>query len=133
MKIEKKYFKILQLYIKRFEQAENTVEAISFLDKMLNLLLEHGNEDERLNNYIKEICQKFNFQLGTNWKKIEIYFPEINSFYSVNKYLFMKEELENKILNNGETAWNRLKSNVLLIFDWCDVRFGQAVPLFIIP
>ncbi len=132
MKLSNFSFKKLNLYIRKFEQSQNTVEAVFFLNEILNLLEKNKYNDERLTNYLNEICEKFNIKLGTNWKKIQLHIPGIDCYYSVNKILFIEDDLKKEILDNGETVLDRLQKNILLGFDWCDVLFGQTVPLHVV-
>ena len=128
MKLHIFSFKKIQLFIKKFETAENTIEAVVYLSKIILMLEQTG--DERVNNFLNKIKEELNFSPGQNWKKMEIDFPELNYSHSINRYLFIEDEVNKENLNN-ETARSLLQKRIISTFDRYEVMFGQMVPLHI--
>jgi len=129
MKLHRFSFKKIQLFIKKFEIAENTIEAVIYLDQIILMLEQTG--DERVNNFLNKIKEELNFSPGQNWKKMEIYFPELDCSHSINRYLFIEDELKKKNLNN-ETPRSLLQKRIISTFDHYEVMFGQMVPLYVV-
>jgi hypothetical protein len=130
MKIQKFSFQKIQLFIKKFEKCQQPIEGILYLKEIALIL--RNVADERANNFLSIVQKEFDILSNDNWKKMEIHFPEINSRESINKYLFMQENLKAALLPSGENAWERLQKNIISTFDRYEVMFGQMVRVEII-
>jgi hypothetical protein len=127
MKISKFAYAKIEVLMKLFEKSENKLHGIRFLRQILLLIQKTG--DQKALDFIQKIQQEIFVDLNESWKTFKLDFPEMNVCYSINKYLFLEEDLKETILGDGKSAWDNLQRRVVALFDTYEVMFGQKVIL----
>jgi len=133
MEITKLILSKIKFNLREFENAENKIEAIYFLKEILFILKKEESKDSRIKNFLDQVQSELNFELGkTNWRKIKLNFPEIGYCYSVDKYLFLKKELQTTSIANSCTVWEYVQKQIPVVCDFYETMFTQKVPLFVL-
>ena len=111
----------IKRHLVHFRKSENKIKAIYHLKEILYILNE--KKDPRTQEFLKQIQKKLNFQIGqTHWKKLSIDYPEIGLHgFTINKCLFMENELKQKIVyapdNSRISTWDYINKDITLKYE----------------